>query len=157
MSVPRQNILQSVVVDVCVCTGSIHNQFTIHSLVIHIYVSSAPSDITSADGSTRQRVKPSRDKLTNMFSQAWQAGKLAEQMGDAKKEESVDGIGVPGTPSETFFEEKSGMFTLRRNKEKGQDPTHSKFKNGNGTRLMTHEVESLPVPIFTPTNWSGLG
>lgn len=51
-------------------------------------------------------------------------------MGDAGKEESVDGIGVTGSSSESFFEEKSGMFTLRRNKEKGQDPTYSKLEMG---------------------------
>lgn len=110
---------------VYVCSRSILDQFT--SYICSMIPVSSPSDNTSAGGSTQQRVKPSRNKLTNMFSQAWQAGKLAEQMGDAKKEESVDGIGTPGTPSETFFEEKSGMFTLRRNKEKGQDPTYSKF------------------------------
>ena len=89
-------------------------------------MTSLTTDIASSDGSTRQRVKPSRDKLTSMFSQAWQAGKLAEQMGDAGKEESVDGIGAAGSSSEPYFEEKSGMFTLRRNKEKGQDAAYSK-------------------------------
>ena len=67
-------------------------------------------------------MKPSRDKLTSMFSQAWQAGNLAEQMGDAGKEESMDGTGAVGSSAEPYFEEKSGMYTLRRNKEKGQAP-----------------------------------
>lgn len=102
-------------------------------------------DGVSPTGTKAERVKPVRkNKLASMFNNAWEQGNLAEQMGQGTEKENS---GRPGSTSEPIYDEKSGMFTLRRQKDKAasasnitnspnaspQSKRHSSFSRSNST------------------------